>query len=88
MENHRKTKNKSVYEPDSKIRESVTCGEGINTPQHRPKTVPLIKWIKILKNIIFSQIITIIMRLKTKQIYIKKTKQTRHAYKNHTNKYN
>jgi len=33
MENHRKTKNKNVYELDSKIRESVTYGEGINTPQ-------------------------------------------------------
>ena len=39
------------------------------------------------KNIIFSQIITIIIRLKTKQTNIYKKKQTRkHAYKNYNNK--
>jgi len=33
MENHKKTKSKNVYELDSKIRESVTCGEGVSTPK-------------------------------------------------------
>jgi len=48
------------------------------TPHNaRPKTVPLIKWIKIgvvLKISFFSQIITIKMRLKTNK-YIKRNKQ-------------
>jgi len=37
MENHRKIKNKNVYEPDSNIRELVTCEE------IHYKTIPLIK---------------------------------------------
>jgi len=71
MENHRKTKFKNVYEPDSKIWKSVTYGEGISTPvlaphNARPKTVPLIKWIEMCGFIKchFSQIITIIIRIK------------------------
>jgi len=53
----------------------------------RPKTVPLIKWIKIgvvLKISFFPQIITIKMRLKTNK-YIKK-KTRKQAYKNYNNK--
>jgi len=76
MENHRKTKNKNVYEPNSKNRESVTCGQGISIPQCPSEHGNFNQMNRNKCDFTkchFSQIITIIIRIKTnkitKQIY-------------------
>jgi len=58
-ENYRKTKNKkNAYEPNLRFGSRLRVGK-VSAPHNtRPKTVPLIKWIKIsvvLQNVIFPK---------------------------------
>ena len=79
MENHKKIKNENLYESDLKIWQSVTCGEGISTPQRPSEDGTFTRNKCDFTKCHFPQIITIIIRIKANKI----TKQTN--IKNKTN---
>jgi len=70
-ENYRKTKNKKkAYEPNLRFGSRLRVGK-VSAPHNaRPKTIPLIKWIKInvvLQNVIFPK-----KKLQQMNIYLQK----------------